>query len=86
MATNAGEQDELHEPVLLKEVIEWLRVGEGGTFVDCTVGLGGHAQAILAASPDTSVIGVDRDPEALALARERLSFFEDRVQFVQANF
>ncbi len=76
----------MHEPVLLAEVIEWLRPGEGGTFVDCTVGLGGHARAILAASPDTSVIGIDRDLEALALARERLLMFEGRVQLVHANF
>jgi 16S rRNA (cytosine1402-N4)-methyltransferase len=75
-----------HEPVLLEEVIEWLRPGEGGTFVDCTVGLGGHAGAILAASPETRVIGIDRDLEALALARERLLIFEGRVQLVHANF
>lgn len=76
----------MHEPVLLAEVIEWMRPGEGGTFVDCTVGLGGHARAILAASPDTRVIGIDRDLEALALARERLLIFEGRVQLVHANF
>ena len=86
MATNIEEKSELHEPVLLAEVIEWLRPGEGGTFVDCTVGLGGHARAILAASPDTRVIGIDRDLEAIALARERLSIFESRVQLVHANF
>jgi 16S rRNA (cytosine1402-N4)-methyltransferase len=78
--------DELHEPVLLKEVIEWLRPREGGAFVDCTIGLGGHAGAILAASPETRVIGIDRDLEALGLARERLLIFEDRVQLVHANF
>ncbi|MEK6285412.1 MAG: 16S rRNA (cytosine(1402)-N(4))-methyltransferase RsmH [Acidobacteriota bacterium] len=85
MATNIGEKDELHEPVLLNEVVEWLRPEEG-TFVDCTIGLGGHAHAILAASPRTAIIGIDRDPEALAVARERLSIFEDRVQLVRANF
>jgi len=78
--------DELHEPVLLEEVIEWLRPGEGGAFVDCTIGLGGHAGAILAASPETRVIGIDRDLEALGLARERLLIFEGRVQLVHANF
>lgn len=86
MATNVGQIDELHEPVLLKEVIEWLRAGEGGAFADCTVGLGGHAQGILAASPETRVIGIDRDLEALAPARERLLIFEGRVQLVHANF
>ncbi len=86
MATNAGEKGELHEPVLLAEVIEWMRPSEGGTFVDCTIGLGGHAQAILAASPETSLIGIDRDREALALTRERLSIFEGRVRLVHASF
>ena len=86
MSANIGENDELHEPVLLAEVIEWLRPGEGGTFVDCTVGLGGHARAILEASPDTRVIGIDRDLEALTLARERLLGFEGRVRLVHATF
>ena len=86
MASNIGENEQLHEPVLLAEVIERLRPGDGGTFVDCTVGLGGHAQAILAASPDTRLIGIDRDLEALAFARQRLSLFEDRVQLIHANF
>jgi 16S rRNA (cytosine1402-N4)-methyltransferase len=86
VATNADEKGELHEPVLLEEVIEWLRPVEGGTFVDCTVGLGGHARSILAASPDARVIGIDRDLEALARARERLSIFEGRVKLVHANF
>ena len=78
--------DEVHEPVLLKEVVEWLQPQEGGSFVDCTVGLGGHAEAILAASPATKVIGIDRDLDALAVARERLSIFESRVRLVHANF
>lgn len=86
MASDVQQEHELHEPVLLKEVVEWLRPGEGGTFVDCTVGLGGHAQAILTASVTTAVIGIDRDADALALARKRLSVFENRIQLVQANF
>ncbi|HSE38137.1 MAG TPA: 16S rRNA (cytosine(1402)-N(4))-methyltransferase RsmH [Blastocatellia bacterium] len=86
MDANVGEKEDLHEPVLLAEVVEWLRPAEGGTFVDCTVGLGGHAWGILTASPHSRVIGIDRDLEALALARERLSIFEDRVQLFHANF
>ena len=86
MASDVQQEHELHEPVLLKEVVEWLRPGEGGTLVDCTVGLGGHAQAILTASVTTAVIGIDRDADALALARKRLSVFENRIQLVQANF
>jgi len=79
-------EKELHEPVLLEDVIEWLRPREGGTFVDCTVGLGGHAQAMLAASHETRVIGIDRDSDALDAARERLTIFETRVQLIHANF
>ena len=82
----AVENDELHKPVLLEEIIEWLQPKRGGTFVDCTVGAGGHAYAILAASPDTRVVGIDQDLEALAAARDRLAIFENRVQLFHSNF
>lgn len=75
-----------HEPVLLNEVIDWLQPHLGGTFVDCTLGLGGHSEAILNASPYAKVIGIDRDLDALELAQERLSIFENRFQAVHANF
>ena len=64
---NAG-----HVPVLTAEVLHYLQPGRGGLFVDCTVGLGGHARALLEAGA-TRVIGLDRDPAALAVARERLA-------------
>src|SRR5262245_59212359 len=68
-----------HEPVLLEETISLLRPAPGGTFVDLTVGLGGHAEAILEASaPDGCVLGIDRDQEALAHATARLARFGDR--------
>lgn len=86
MATDVGENADLHEPVLLREVLEWLRAAEGGIFVDCTVGLGGHALAILEASSQSRLIGIDRDLEALAAARKRLMVFEGRVRLVHANF
>ena len=86
MATNPGENEQQHEPVLLREVVEWLRAPQGGTFVDCTVGLGGHSRAILDASPASRVIGIDRDDDALTLASERLSIFENRVQLIHGNF
>ena len=58
-----------HRPVLLREVIEALRPGEGGVFVDCTFGRGGHAGALLErVGPGGRVIGLDRDPEAVAAA------------------
>ena len=75
-----------HQPVLLAEVLDWLQPQQGGVFVDCTLGLGGHAEAILSASPDVVLIGIDRDEAALAVARDRLRVFEDRFQAVRANF
>jgi 16S rRNA (cytosine1402-N4)-methyltransferase len=78
--------NETHEPVLLREVIQWLKPEQGGTFVDSTVGLGGHSRAMLVASPNTRILGIDRDSQALALAQERLSIFEGRVDLAHANF
>ena len=86
MARDIHGEGQAHEPVLLDEVIHWLRPETGGTFVDCTVGLGGHAKALLAASAATRVIGIDRDPEALALAKQRLAMFEPRFRAANANF
>jgi 16S rRNA (cytosine1402-N4)-methyltransferase len=75
-----------HEPVLLSEVLEWLRPERGGTFVDCTLGLGGHTEAILTSAPETRVIGLDQDAKALAVAKQRLERFADRFQAVHTNF
>jgi 16S rRNA (cytosine1402-N4)-methyltransferase len=74
-----------HVPVLLREVVEALRPGGGGVFVDATLGLGGHAEALLTASPLVRVVGIDRDPEALALARARLARFGDRLVTVEGR-
>jgi 16S rRNA (cytosine1402-N4)-methyltransferase len=86
MASEITNEEQAHEPVLLGEVLEWLRPQQGGIFVDCTLGLGGHAEAILNASPEAKVIGIDRDRQALSLARERLSIFENRFQTVHGSF
>jgi 16S rRNA (cytosine1402-N4)-methyltransferase len=72
--------------VLLRETIELLAAERGGLFVDCTVGLGGHSEAILQTSPDAQVLGIDRDEEALRLARERLAEFGGRFRAVRADF
>ena len=62
-----------HVPVLLNEALEYLRVRAGGTYVDCTLGLAGHAEAVLRQlGPQGHLIGFDRDPEAMELARQRL--------------
>ena len=74
-----------HVPVLLREVVEALRPGRGGVFVDATLGLGGHSEALLRASPLVRVVGIDRDPEALALARARLVEFGDRLVTVEGR-
>ena len=74
-----------HIPVLAAEVVQYLQPDRGGVFVDCTVGLGGHASAILAAGA-TRVIGLDRDLDALGRAREALASWLDRVDLVHADF
>ena len=74
-----------HEPVMVREVLEALRPGHGGVFVDCTLGLGGHTTALLEAGA-TRVIGIDRDASALAIARERLAAFGERVGYVHDDF
>ena len=78
--------DVRHVPVLLAETLEYLAPERGGVFVDGTLGLGGHAEALLRASPDVQLIGIDRDREALARAADRLAGFGPRVRLVQANF
>jgi 16S rRNA (cytosine1402-N4)-methyltransferase len=75
-----------HRPVLLTETLKFLAPERGGLFVDCTVGLGGHSEAILKASNETHVLGIDRDLAALALATERLAPYGERFRAVHANF
>src|ERR1700761_7508968 len=86
MDAQVREDSQSHEPVLVKEIVDFLEPQPGGTFLDCTLGLGGHSEAILTASPDARVIGIDRDPEALAVAQKRLAIFDNRFQAVHANF
>jgi 16S rRNA (cytosine1402-N4)-methyltransferase len=74
-----------HVPVLTAEVIRQLQPERGGLFVDCTVGLGGHAAALLAAGA-SRLVGLDRDQEALARARETLAPWSDRCELVHADY
>ena len=74
-----------HIPVMPAEVVEFLRPADGGLFVDCTVGLGGHSRALLEAGA-SRIIGFDRDLDALARARETLAPWRDRVELVHADY
>jgi len=74
-----------HVPVLRAEVLAALDPAEGKLFIDATLGAGGHSEAILRV-PGTRVIGIDRDPSALAIAEERLEHFGPRFRAVKATF
>lgn len=80
------DDDAFHEPVLLAETLDFLALHRSGVFVDCTLGLGGHAEAILSSSEDVRLVGIDRDPQALEHARRRLARFASRVQLVEGDF
>jgi 16S rRNA (cytosine1402-N4)-methyltransferase len=75
----------VHEPVLVAETVALLDPSRGGLFVDCTVGLGGHARALLAGGA-TRLVGLDRDTTALAIAAEALTQWKERVELVHADF
>jgi 16S rRNA (cytosine1402-N4)-methyltransferase len=76
-----------HQPVLLQECLELLRLAPGALVIDGTVGYGGHAEAILErTAPDGKLLGLDRDAAALDAARRRLSPFGDRVELAHASF
>ena len=78
--------DAIHRPVMRAEAVRFLAPDRGGIYVDGTVGLGGHAAAILAAGPEARLIGIDRDPQALRYAAARLAQFGDRVRLVHGNY
>jgi 16S rRNA (cytosine1402-N4)-methyltransferase len=76
-----------HSPVLLSKVLDWLEPRPGGSFIDATVGGGGHAKALLEqASPGGKLLGMDRDEEALSAAGKRLERFGSRAVMVHACF
>jgi len=77
----------IHTPVMVKEILDYLQPQPDGVYVDCTVGTGGHTVALLKnAPPGVSVVGIDRDTEALATARGRLHQFSNRYRLVKSNF
>ncbi|MEG1868507.1 MAG: 16S rRNA (cytosine(1402)-N(4))-methyltransferase RsmH [Clostridiales bacterium] len=76
----------LHQPVLLNETINQLFWKENGIYIDCTLGAGGHSEAILNRSSQSRIIGIDQDREAIEAASNRLAPFGERVLFVWDNF
>lgn len=76
----------LHIPVLLKQTLEALSPKPGGHYLDGTLGLGGHARAVLENAPESSLCGLDRDAEALGLAKRELAIFGNRVHFFHSPF
>lgn len=77
----------VHIPVLVDEVVRWLNLKPGDAALDATVGEGGHAKALLAAtSPDGALIGIDLDPLALASAKRELAEFAGRFTLLHGNF
>jgi 16S rRNA (cytosine1402-N4)-methyltransferase len=76
----------MHVPVLVTEVLQFLNVRAAGTYIDATVNGGGHAEAILRGAPDVRFLGIDRDAEMLAAARQRLAAFENATVLVHGNF
>jgi len=78
-----------HVPVLLRQVVDLVAPvlrHDGAVLVDATLGLGGHADAVLQECPQARVVGIDRDPQAIEAARERLAPLADRVTFAHARF
>jgi 16S rRNA (cytosine1402-N4)-methyltransferase len=79
--------DSPHQPVLYQEIIHALQPRRGGRYVDGTLGAGGHARGILeACAPDGQLLGLDVDPQALAIARKTLAPYEGRVHLAQASY
>lgn len=76
----------VHIPVMARELIEGLAIRPGGYYLDATVGGGGHSRLILETVPDTKVLAIDRDEDALTAAKTNLADYSDRIQFWHGNF
>src|SRR3982751_1572990 len=75
-----------HQPVLLREVLEFIAPKPGGRYLDCTFGGGGHTRALLDAAPDVQVVGLDRDPAAVTRAAVLREEFAGRFALVDRDF
>lgn len=86
---NTANLETLHEPVMLSRTLELLSPalsGDSAVLVDCTLGLGGHSEAFLKSFEKLTIIGIDRDQSALALAKKRLAPFGERVKFFRGTY
>lgn len=82
-----GNKERGHEPVLVKEFLDFFSEKQISIFFDGTLGAGGHARALLEAHPEIQLyMGCDRDPEAIEIARAHLEPWKDKVEFVQGSF
>jgi 16S rRNA (cytosine1402-N4)-methyltransferase len=87
LGISSPQGEPMHEPVMLEEVLALLQIGQNQDYVDGTVGLGGHAKAILErSSPEGRLLGIDRDQKALQIAKGRLNEFSDRVHLKHGTF
>ncbi|MCY3759488.1 MAG: 16S rRNA (cytosine(1402)-N(4))-methyltransferase RsmH [Acidobacteria bacterium] len=85
--TGPGEAGDLHRPVMLSQVVEYLRPQSSGVYIDATLGLGSHARAILEkSSPKGKLLGIDRDRQSLDRAARGLAGYEGRLQLHHGNF
>jgi 16S rRNA (cytosine1402-N4)-methyltransferase len=76
-----------HRPVMAKEVLYWLNPKVGGVYVDCTLGAGGHTQALLEkTNGQVKIVGIDWDEEALKIAREQLGDYKEQIILIKENF
>ncbi|HGJ65308.1 TPA: 16S rRNA (cytosine(1402)-N(4))-methyltransferase RsmH [bacterium] len=78
--------DTIHIPVMPEEVISHLVIGNGGIYIDGTLGIGGHTSKILNTDTESTVIGIDLDRQALDLAQKRLNVYGNRVSYIHGNF
>ncbi|MBI1979836.1 MAG: 16S rRNA (cytosine(1402)-N(4))-methyltransferase RsmH, partial [Elusimicrobia bacterium] len=76
----------IHTPVLSQETLRFWQAQAGGTYIDGTVGTGGHCEKLLEKDPEARCLGMDVDPNALSIAKKRLERFRDRITLIQENY
>ena len=86
LKNSESEPSSIHTSVLLAETLEFLQPENGGLYVDATLGMGGHSEALLESSSRVKVIGIDQDTEAIAIAEKRLDKFGERFKAIHSNF